>query len=231
MNTNIRNDPNTEHDDLEPKVLTKKSWSSYLHDNYINTSTFQERLGFADYMKNQELSGRVLYHLTLTYKRNGQWDYGVRDVNKFFTNFYLKKLLRDIVGTSYFNRDRYRHLQPICYAFIDEHEMKPVFNKKIEYVDGRLSDASVTHFPVRLHHHAILAAHPDTVDRLDCLTGENTLWKYSKIIMTSYLTRCHAGTILYSSKKLDQYRDDYLCFPDRAQRQTRANASECEALL
>jgi hypothetical protein len=152
--------------------------------------------------------------MTTTYKPTDNRTYTERDVNKFFINFYVKKFLHYVFDTSYFNKNRYRPLQPICFCFVDEHEQVPVAREYAGIKDHYLSTSIRYEFPIRLHHHAVLAVHPETVDRFDRLIGTNTLTQFSRIMMTSDLKRCDAGRILYSSKKLHAY-PDYLMFPDR----------------
>ena len=194
-------------------LAQKQLWYEYLNSNYINTSTFGERIGFADYMYEQEQSGRVLYHMTTTYKPYEDRTYKERDVNNFFINFYVKKFLRHVVDSRRFNQLRHRYLQPICFAFIDEHEPEVVPEQYGVIENNCLSSAVRYNFADRLHHHAILAVHPDTVDRIDRLIGTGSLIKFSKKMMTSDLKRCDAGRILYSSKMLHRY-PDFLQFPD-----------------
>ena len=197
-----------------PISALKESWNNYLSSNYFNTTTFDTRVALAEYMYEQERSDRVLYHLTTTYKPYENRTYTERDVNKFFVNFYVKRLLHYIFDTSYFNKNRYRPLQPVCFCFVDEHEQRPVAREYAEIEDNYLSTAIKYEFPIRLHHHAVLAAHPETVERLDRLIGTNTLIQFSRIMMTSDVKRCDAARLLYSSKMLHAY-PDYLTFPDR----------------
>ena len=71
-------------------------------------------------------------------------------------------------------------------------------------------------FSARLHHHAILAIHADTLDRMQSLIGENTLAsnKFSYKVMSSDVRECDAMCLLYASKMYAKY-PDFLCFPDR----------------
>jgi len=72
-------------------------------------------------------------------------------------------------------------------------------------------------FPIRLHHHAILAVHPDNVDQLRHLVGTNTLTRFGHKIMTSDLKECDAIRTLYASKMYWKY-PDFLSFPDKMYR-------------
>jgi hypothetical protein len=212
-----------------PLSKLKESWTNYLYKNCSNTSTFDARLAFAEYMYKQELSGRVLYHMTTTYISYKDRTYRESDVNKFFVNFYVKKFLHYVFDTSYFNKNRYRPLQPICYSFVDEHEPKVIAEEFGVIQDNCLSSEIRYRFADRLHHHAVLAVHPDTVERFDRLIGENTLKQFSKKMMTSDLKRCDAGRILYSSKMFHKYKD-YLVFPDSMKSMAKKRAKRvCEA--
>jgi hypothetical protein len=108
------------------------------------------------------------------------------------------------MNTRNYHHESKRLIQPICFAFIDEHEHEPVydFNMRSEY-------------SARLHHHAILAVHHEHLDRMNQLIGTNTLvGNYSYKVMTSYITPCDSGVLKYASKMLKQY-PDFLSFPDR----------------
>ena len=197
-----------------PLSILKQSWSDYLHSRYHNTSTFASRIALAEYFYSQEQSGRILYHMTTTYKPFEDRTYNERDVNKFFVNFYVKKFLRYVLDTSYINKNSNRQIQPICFCFVDDHEPKVVGESFGEIANNILSTSIRYRFAERLHHHAVLAVHTSTVDRIDKLIGENTLTHFSRKMMTSDLKRCDAGRVLYSSKMMHKYQD-YLTFPDK----------------
>lgn len=175
--------------------------------NKINTDS---RIALVDHLYKKELEGRTLYHLVLTYKPYGDRDYSESDCNKFFKTFYLQKFLPYLLGSRNFNRDNKRHLQPECYAFIDEHAHKPkIIWKPKPY--GELEPRG--EFADRLHHHGILAIHPDTKESMDKMLGENTFSNngFSQKIMTSYLRKCDPMCLLYASKCMDKY-PDYMSF-------------------
>jgi hypothetical protein len=75
-------------------------------------------------------------------------------------------------------------------------------------------------FPVRIHHHCNLSVHPETLERMESLVGEDTLVRYefSPKFMTTDLKKCESMRLLYSSKMLRKY-PDFLSFPDSLKRQ------------
>ena len=103
-------------------------------------------------------------------------------------------------------RRKYRELQPICLAFLDEHESRVSSQTYLQ----------TSRFSERLHHHAILAIHADTYDKMQSLIGENTLAsnKFSTKVMSSHVRECDAMCLLYASKMYAKY-PDFLSFPDR----------------
>ena len=151
-------------------------------------------------------SNRHLFHFTLTYKPFEDYSYSPKNTNDFFIHFYTKHFLPFLLNTKNFQRSKYRELQPICYAFLDEHESKVSTQKYL----------NTSRFSARLHHHAILAIHADTLDRMQSLIGENTLAsnKFSNKVMSSHVRECDAMCLLYASKMYAKY-PDFLCFPDR----------------
>ena len=154
-------------------------------------------------MLDEQYQNRSLFHLVLTYKPYLDITYDERVVNKFFMSFYLRHFLPYLMSTRNYYRDSYRHLQPICLAFVDEHEHSPVsINERSE-------------FSARLHHHAILAVHHENVDRMNQLIGTNTLVSnFSYKVMTSYIRSCDSSTLKYASKMMMKY-PDFISFPDR----------------
>ena len=151
-------------------------------------------------------SNRHLFHVTLTYKPFEDKSYSAKNTNDYFIHFYTKYFLPFLLNTKNIQRNKYRELQPICYAFLDEHE-------------SRVSSEYYLHsnrFSERLHHHAILAIHADTYDKMQSLIGENTLAsnKFSNKVMSSHVRECDAMCLLYASKMYAKY-PDFLSFPDR----------------
>lgn len=189
----------------------KKDWMNYLGNNTESISN-QYRLGLTEMMYLKSIQeDRTLFHLTLTYKPYQDRIYQESDANKFFIKFYTQHLLPHLLGTRQIQKKR--ELQPICLAFIDEHEMQPV---KVSRLVDTSQPRDCYEFPLRLHHHAILAVHPSNVEVMQNLVGTNTLnsSEFSYKVMTSDLKECDAIRLLYASKMMKRY-SDFLSFPDR----------------
>lgn len=165
----------------------------------------EHQIEYVNYFEKFESEGRKLFHLTVTYLPYQHREYSVSDVNKFFTNFYVKNLLPTIFKSRNLSKKQ-KSIQPVTYTFIDEHEPKPI---KISN-----NNSERLEFPTRLHHHSILAVHPDTLDPVTELVGENifTRNKFSQKVMTTDLRPCDPSTFIYVSKMIDKY-PDYLQFP------------------
>jgi len=169
----------------------------------------QIRLSLSDMFQIYQDEYRILYHMTVTYFQPDAYNHTHAGTNRFFINMYLKRLLPYLFESRHFNRKFQRSLQPIAYVFADEHESIPVLQSDIT---GLLPESSG--FAARLHHHAILAVHPDTQERFETLLGENTLRQFSPKIKTSYINEAEPMRVLYATKMLWKY-EDYLTFPDR----------------
>jgi hypothetical protein len=142
----------------------------------------------------------------LTYKPFADYSYSPKNTNDFFIHFYTKYFLPFLLNTKNVQRSKYRELQPICLAFLDEHESRVSSQTYLQS----------NRFSARLHHHAILAIHADTLDKMQSLIGENTLAsnKFSTKVMSSHVRECDAMCLLYASKMYAKY-PDFLSFPDR----------------
>ena len=201
----------------------KNEWITYLLGSDPDSSHLSQshlcRLALAEHMYRLEQDEhRILFHLTLTYKPYKDRVYRESDVNVFFIRFWIRHFLPHLLNTKNIHTNSKKLLQPICLAFVDEHEMKPV--KYLEPDPNVYRFVQVPHFPARLHHHAILAAHPEHLDLMKELIGRNTFTQFSKKVMTSDLKRCEPMRLLYASKMYRKY-PDYLSFPDRFHRQHR----------
>lgn len=162
-----------------------------------SSETYRKRCDLVKWFEGYEDIGYKIYHLTVTYKETEGRAYEVKDIQRFFEKMYLRYFLKLVVG-SHYNIPSKRTKQPITLCFIDEHE----------------SLRSVERFADRLHVHAMIAAHPDTVDSLDSLVGENTLDRTNqscKNIMTTCLEVRNSNCLLYASKMMCKY-PDFLCF-------------------
>ena len=189
----------------------KEEWIKYIQQSPNNRNPLSKsnlyRLALTEQVHNLMLDGRTLFHMTVTYKPNADRTYTEKDINTFFINFYTKKLLPYLVNTKNYTRPNKKIIQPIAYVFVDEHETNAV--KRTVFNDKNLSIEYRYEFPTRLHHHAILAPHPDTLERMNLLEGTNTLnnSSFSQIMMSSDVRECDAQCLLYASKMLHRYPD------------------------
>ena len=217
MNTSLRTSSIKNHQDSQSFLSnsvrnnTESDWIQYLSRSATSikdlSSSQQMRFHLAKFTQELEhQSNRHLFHLTLTYKPFEDYSYSPKNTNDFFIHFYTKHFLPFLLNTKNFQRSKYREMQPICLAFLDEHESKVSTQKYL----------NTSRFSARLHHHAILAIHADTLDRMQSLIGENTLAsnKFSYKVMSSDVRECDAMCLLYASKMYAKY-PDFLCFPDR----------------
>ena len=112
------------------------------------TNTIRD--GYHLLLSNLDPDEFTLFHLTTTYLPYQDRTYTARDLNKFFTNFYLKNLLPDLFHTRTWTRSKKLN-QPIVLSFLDEHVIKSV----PVGVDAK-GNPTYAH-PIRLHHHSIVA--------------------------------------------------------------------------
>ena len=231
MNTSLRTSSIEHHQDsqlfLSDPVLPNATsdWIHYLSKSAISIKDLsknqQMRLELTKYFHDLKYqSNRHLFHLTLTYKPFEDYSYSPKNTNDYFIHFYTKHFLPFLLNTKNFQRIKYRELQPICFAFLDENESKPspethVLTNRFNRFSAKTRDQT-TRFSERLHHHAILAIHADTYNRMQSLIGENTLAsnKFSYKVMSSHVRECDAMCLLYASKMYAKY-PDFLSFPDR----------------
>jgi hypothetical protein len=188
-------------------------WIQYLSKSATSikdlSTTQLMRFHLASYINDiNHQSNRHLFHLTLTYKPFEDYSYSAKNTNDFFIHFYTKHYLPFLLSTKNVQRSKYRELQPICLAFLDEHESSVSSQTNLQ----------TSRFSARLHHHAILAIHADTLDKMQSLIGENTLAsnKFSTKVMSSHIRECDPMCLLYASKMYAKY-PDFLSFPDRLQ--------------
>ncbi len=163
------------------------------------------RDGYHQYLSNLDPDEFNLFHLTTTYLPYQDRTYTAGDLNKFFTNFYLKNLLPDLFHTRTWSRPK-KLKQPIVLSFLDEHETKSV------QVSTDASGNPIYANPIRLHHHSIIASRPATTQHFLEMCGDNTMLRYSPKMMTSNLVQCDADRVFYASKMLWKYPDDYQQF-------------------
>lgn len=194
-NASISNQPNME-------------WVEYIYNKKHQSvpQTFQsvidlnmadrERYAWAEYFDQWTSQGYKTYHLVLTYKESKVKGYTTSDLERVFKKFYMRYLLKKIVGNNYTEPNKIK-LHPVTICFFEEHESKA--NATGYY----------NRFAERYHIHAMIAAHPDTIDKMERLLGENTL-DTSKAccsnIMTSFLAERDPQCVLYASKDLNKDR-------------------------
>ncbi len=211
MNTDTLESTSTSHsvitDQTGNSLTTENDWRRYLGitpDRSLS-QVQSHRLALVKLFQQYALEGRRLFHLTVTYKEYQDTPYDQRICNEYFINFYLKSFLPSLLSTRNFHLPCKRALQPICYAFIDEHESKQKVRK------------SKVEFPVRLHHHALLAVPEQTCERITTMIGTNVIPlrpKFASKVMTTHMRKCDPMIMLYASKRLRQY-PVFLAFPDR----------------
>ncbi len=200
-----------------PPPTPEQRWRKYLGiapDQLQVSQDHQFRLALTRMFHQFSLKNRVLFHMTVTYKTYKNTQYSPKNTNDFFINFYLKCFLPSLLGTRNFHTDSKRPLQPICYAFLEEHEPQvKILGNEVLFAD-------------RLHHHSMLAVHPDTVARMRTMTGENQVplrSRYASKVMTTHIRECEPMTMLYATAQLKKY-PDFLCFPDRM----KTTSTKCE---
>ena len=111
------------------------------------------------------------------------------------------------MNTNHINTSTKKLLQPICLAFVDEHEhqAKPkIIRNKIT---NEIEQTYI--YPVKLHHHAILAVHKDTLKKMQSFIGISKIPrnKWSEKVMSFDIKQCTSTRILYASKMLQKYSD------------------------
>lgn len=157
----------------------------------------RERLAWAEYLDQLRDQGYRTYHLVITYKQSKGTSYTISNLEKIFTKFYMRYFLKQIVGSHYTEPAKIK-LHPVTICFFEEHESKA----NAACYDDR--------FGKRYHIHAMIAAHPDTIDKMERLLGENTLDRSKSCcsnIMTSFLAEREPQCVLYASKGANKERN------------------------
>ena len=174
----------------------------------------KERIAICQKFSNLQRLGRKLYFLTTTYLPNKDYEHTTKGVDDIFKRFYTKKFLPWIQDTKYFHRTAYKKIQPITYTFRENHSPKKKANR---VVSDQLNGSTIMYdFPVRLHHHSVIAVHEEHVPRIQTHLGDNTFAnsRFSHQIMTSSLKEANLGAVLYSSKHWSSDRE-MMTFPDK----------------
>ena len=173
------------------------------HSTYLDPKIIQK--SYFHYLDSLDPNEFTLFHLTTTYLPYKDRNYTSKDLNVFFINFYLKKLLPNLFHTRKWSTSK-KLKQPIVLSFLDEHE-----NKSVKVSTDAAGNPIFAH-PIRLHHHSIVASRPATTDQFLEMCGDNTMLKFSPKMMTSNLVECGADRLYYASKMLWKYPDAYLQF-------------------
>jgi hypothetical protein len=182
---------------------------SYIHKYVkhlaISNKFREQQIALTEHMNNLSKE-RTLYHLTLTYKSRKDQSYSEEIINCLFKTMQTRYFLPFLLNTHNIHRTSKKLIQPICLCFVDDkqHKHNSVTNQN-EFQ------------PSRLHHHVILAIHPDTQERFNALIGRDTMKQFSNMIMSSEMKPCDSGCIIYASKCIEKY-PDFMSFPDKFHR-------------
>ena len=150
---------------------------------------------------------RTMFHMTVTYKER---DYIVKNdkYNRDFTKFYCFRFLPYIMKTKKFTKLEMKLLQPITYAFLEEHESKP----KQTYIES-LNLREVT-YAERKHHHAIIASTSHSLDVLNSLCNRQVKSEFNfRQIESIMIKKCDSLRLNYTTKDFKFNFEDYLNFP------------------
>ena len=188
-------------DKLQSNLM--KTSISNQHANHLKPSLVREQ--YHKMLSDLPEDEFTFFHLTTTYLPYQYRTYTSKDLNKFFINFYLKTLLPELLHTRNWSKKN-KYLQPIVLSFLDEHKSKPVL------IRNDNANQPIYAFPVRLHHHSIIASRQSTTEQFQGLIGNNTMLRYSGKMMTSDLVQCDADRVFYASKMLWKYPNEYLMF-------------------
>jgi hypothetical protein len=191
----------------EMKTKFIKSLNINANELHELNKTNQERFHLMKYMNDLEKKSRTLFHLTLTYRPSFTQCFTENGANALYKTFHKNHLLPAVLKTRNIGRPSKRELQPICFAFLEEHES--------DYNDISINNLSHKSKP-RLHHHVIISVHPENLNFFQYHIGTNTFShdRYNNFIMTSDLKMCDATRLSYASAMMHKY-PDYLSFPDR----------------
>ena len=193
-------------------------WYQSINPTILDYADFKirdhERVSICQKFHDLERSGRKIYFLTTTYFSSKDYEHTSEGVDDIFKNFYTRKFLPWIHNTRRFNSPKNKEIQPITYTFRENHVLKKVLQKTL--FESNVEVQKIYEFPLKLHHHSILAIHKEHVHRLTPYLGENTFAtsKFSHRIMTSMLKKANLGAVLYSTKCWSSDRE-MMTFPDK----------------
>lgn len=192
-----------------------QEYSKYIQNNgqhrNLDLVSNKIRLSLANKMLELEQNGNTLFHLSVTYNPYQDKQYTEKDINEFFTKFYLRTVLPSLLNTNHINTYAKKLLQPICLAFVDEHEHKAKPKLIRNNITNELEQTFI--YPIKLHHHAILSVPPDTLLKMKSFVGLDNIPrnKWANKVMTFDIKECESTRILYASKMLHKY-PDFLSF-------------------
>ena len=192
-----------------------KEYIEYIQNNGYNRNpdfaSNKHRIALANKMLELEQDGNTLFHLTVTYKPYQDNQYSEQEVNEFFTNFYRRTLLPNLLDACNINTWKKKLLQPECYCFLDEHEHKARPKLIRNNFTNELEQTYI--YPIKLHHHAILSVPPDTLLKMQSFVGVSNMPrnKWTNKVMTFDIKQCESTRILYASKMLHKY-PEFLSF-------------------
>lgn len=192
-----------------------QEYSNYIQNNgqhrNLDLVSNKIRLSLANKMLELEQNGNTLFHLSVTYNPYQDKQYTEKDINEFFTKFYLRTVLPSLLNTNHINTYAKKLLQPICLAFVDEHEHKAKPKLIRNNITNELEQTFI--YPIKLHHHAILSVPPDTLLKMKSFVGLDNIPrnKWANKVMTFDIKECESTRILYASKMLHKY-PDFLSF-------------------
>jgi hypothetical protein len=168
----------------------------------------EESLSIQKKFEELQDDGYKLYEMSLTYSPfSNNRSHTPDGINKIFKQFYLNNFLRDYIFKSRYWTKKFHDIQPITYCFMEEHEIpQKAWNKVIGIY--QCSD--------RLHHHAVMAAHPKTIHLIDTLLGEKTLLDFHSSIMTSSLQEADSNWVLYATKNYKKHEENWMLFGPKA---------------
>lgn len=186
-------------------ILRKNGGCSIYEDDELSLDDLSlvDKLRYAWVGYYKELKGRgcEIYHLTITYNKLSDRNLRKAEVVNLFTEFYMKYFLKIVVGNNYARPSKQKK-QPITVAFLDEHVRKT-------------AAGSIDNFADRYHIHAVVAAHPNTIEKFEQLLGDDTLKNsdslHCGLIKTTHLNHAAEYCPAYASKKKIHY-DDFLIF-------------------
>ena len=158
--------------------------------------------------------GYVEYDITVTFLPHLKCTTGHKPTNirKQMIRLYLNELMRKHMfeGDSRWAKN-YHNYQPFSEFYMEEHTHGAIYRphldeniiKEYQYAD-------------RKHYHGMMAVHPELVNKMDELLGENTLNQFGEGVMTSMVRRVdNIGWVGYMMKEHQKYTDTNLFFgPD-----------------